>query len=109
MISFIMATSLSCVVAIVGFVDGGAVVTEGEDFIECVAVTNPSPDLDIRLSFNVMVELVPDTAGVCVCVCVCVCVYVCVCVCMCVCMCVYVCVHRVCVCVCVYVCCIQLW
>ncbi|KAL5468739.1 hypothetical protein EMCRGX_G029850 [Ephydatia muelleri] len=49
-------------VAIVGFVDRGAVVTEGKDFIECVAVTNPSPDLDIRLSFYIQVLLVPDTA-----------------------------------------------
>eukprot|EP00731_Ephydatia_muelleri_P017053 Em0010g151a len=49
-------------VAIVGFVNGGTVVTEGEDFIECVAVTDPPPELTMRLSFNVMVELVPDTA-----------------------------------------------
>ena len=78
--------------AIVGFVDGGAVVTEGEDFIECVAVTDPPPELTMGLSFYIQVLLVPDTAGVCVCVCVCMCV--------CVCVCVYVC---VCVCVCVHV------
>eukprot|EP00731_Ephydatia_muelleri_P017044 Em0010g142a len=49
-------------VAIVGFVNRGAVVTEGGDFIECVAVTDPSPDLDMRLSFYIQVLLVPDTA-----------------------------------------------
>eukprot|EP00731_Ephydatia_muelleri_P017036 Em0010g134a len=49
-------------VAIVGFVDGGAVVTEGGDFIECVAVTDPPPELTMRLSFYIHVLLVPDTA-----------------------------------------------
>ena len=82
MISFIMAAS-SCAVAIVGFVNRGAVVTEGKDFIECVAVTDPPPELTMQLSFYIQVLLVPDTAGVCVCVS---------CVCMCVCMCVYACV-----------------
>ncbi|KAL5468815.1 hypothetical protein EMCRGX_G029936 [Ephydatia muelleri] len=49
-------------VAIVGFVDRGTVVTEGGDFIECVAVTDPPPELTMQLSFYIQVLLVPDTA-----------------------------------------------
>ena len=63
MICFIMAASSSCAVAIVGFTDGGKVVTEGEDFSECVAVTDPPPESTMKLSFFIQVQLIPDTAG----------------------------------------------
>eukprot|EP00731_Ephydatia_muelleri_P017034 Em0010g132a len=56
-------TAVHLHMAIVGFVDGGAVVTEGGDFIECVAVTDPPPELTMRLSFYIHVLLVPDTAA----------------------------------------------
>eukprot|EP00731_Ephydatia_muelleri_P017046 Em0010g144a len=54
--------SVSIGLAIVGFVNRGAVVTEGGDFIECVAVTDPPPELTMQLSFYIQVLLVPDTA-----------------------------------------------
>ena len=67
-----MMTISPCAVAIVGFVNDAVTVTEGDDFSECVEVTQPTPDLAMLLSFYLMVDFIPITAGVCVCVCICV-------------------------------------
>ena len=70
-------------VAIVGFTSREKVVIEGETFGVCANVTEPGPSLAMLLEFFLNVELIPITAGLCVCVvcelcvvcvsCVCVC------------------------------------
>ena len=69
----LMMTISPCAVAIVGFANDAVTVTEGEDFTECVAVTQPTPDFAMQLSFYLNVNFIPITAGVCVHVHVCVC------------------------------------
>ena len=66
-----MMTISPCTVAIVGFVNDAVTVTEGDDLTECVAVTQPTPDVAMWLSFYLNVDFIPLTAGVCVYVCVC--------------------------------------
>ena len=55
-----------CTVATVGFVTDEVTVTEGKEFLECVGVTYPSPDIGMQLNFYLMVNFIPLTAGVCV-------------------------------------------
>ena len=74
---FVMVISPHAV-AIVGFTSGEKVVTEGEEFDVCASVTQPDQSLAMLLNFFFIVDLIPLTAGLCVCMCVCVCMFVCV-------------------------------
>ena len=50
-------------VAIFGFTSGEKVVTEGEDFSMCASVTQPGPSVAMLLNINLIVNLIPLTAG----------------------------------------------
>ena len=60
---------------LVGFANNIVTVTEGGDFSECVAVTQPTPDVPMEVTFYLLVDVIPLTAGMCVFLCFYVCFY----------------------------------